>query len=67
MSINNNDAKNTLKSHAWPGNDRELGSTLRRIVTFSEGDIISDADVYDGFFGFQKNLLKEGYYHHQNL
>lgn len=53
------DAKNTLKSHAWPGNDRELGSTLRRIVTFSAGDIISDADVYDGFFGFQKNLTNK--------
>ena len=50
------EAINVLTSHSWPGNDKELGSTLRRIITFSEGDKILGPDVYDSFFEFRKNV-----------
>jgi len=29
---------------------------LRRIITFSEADKISESDVYDSFFEFRKNV-----------
>ena len=39
------DAFETLRSHEWPGNIRELKNTLQRAVLFSHGDILKKSDI----------------------
>jgi DNA-binding NtrC family response regulator len=40
-------ARNFLIEQRWPGNLRELESTLRRAVVWSDGDEVSEADIWD--------------------
>jgi transcriptional regulator with PAS, ATPase and Fis domain len=38
-------AKNVLVNHSWPGNVRELLNTLRRLVIWADGTIITSEDA----------------------
>ena len=38
-------AKNLLLNHHWPGNIRELQNTLRRAMVWSDGEILTQADI----------------------
>ena len=42
------EGQKVLLEHAWPGNIRELLNTLRRLVVWSEGQIISGDDAREG-------------------
>lgn len=44
-------ARNLLATQPWPGNVRELLNTLRRSALWSDGDVITDADVRDALLG----------------
>ncbi|MEO1923415.1 MAG: sigma-54 dependent transcriptional regulator [Nautiliaceae bacterium] len=39
-------AKNKLLSYEWPGNIRELINVIQRAAILSEGEIITDKDIY---------------------
>ncbi len=43
-------AINLLKAQPWRGNVRELDFTLRRLIAFSENDIISEDDVKEALY-----------------
>jgi DNA-binding NtrC family response regulator/polyferredoxin len=36
----------TLVSYSWPGNDRELATTLKRAVLLAEDGVLSPSDIY---------------------
>ncbi|WP_319780051.1 hypothetical protein [Maridesulfovibrio sp.] len=38
-------AKKLLLQHSWPGNVRELLNTLRRMVVWSDSDVLTEADA----------------------
>lgn len=44
------DAKNIILNHPWPGNIRELRSTLMRAALWSQGDIIKAEDLKQALF-----------------
>jgi DNA-binding NtrC family response regulator len=43
-------AKNFLMQQSWPGNLRQLENTLRRAAVWSDGQQISEADMWDSVF-----------------
>jgi transcriptional regulator with PAS, ATPase and Fis domain len=54
------EARNVILSHAWPGNMRELKSTLMRAALWAAGDEISAADIRQALFQMpekQRGLL----------
>ncbi|GAB3481612.1 sigma-54 interaction domain-containing protein [Marinomonas epiphytica] len=54
------EAKNSLLHHTWPGNIRELKSTILRASLWSSGDIIAAEDIQQAFFQYpddNTNLL----------
>jgi len=42
---------NILKSYDWPGNIRELRSTVRRMMILSKGNVVTPDDLSVGHFG----------------
>ena len=48
-------AKNLLLNHHWPGNIRELQNTLRRAMVWSDGEMLTKADIEEALLpGFGK-------------
>ena len=43
-------AKSFLMQQPWPGNLRELENTLRRAAVWSDGEQITEADIWDSVF-----------------
>lgn len=44
------DAKNIILNHPWPGNIRELRSTLMRAALWSQGNVIKAEDIKQALF-----------------
>ncbi|RBO79588.1 sigma-54 interaction domain-containing protein [Marinomonas aquiplantarum] len=55
-------AKSALLNHTWPGNIRELKSTILRASLWGSGDIITAEDIQQAFFKYpdkNTNLLEK--------
>jgi len=50
---------NILQSHTWPGNVRELQNTLTRAMVWTEGEIITEADISEALLELPATIQKE--------